>query len=91
MREEQSGPPLQREDINKIIKGVAPQIASLLRVAHEQRFRVNKTNGGHVRVRTPEHWQNQQVAFCPATPSEYRATENTRRKLKHIGVKFRRQ
>lgn len=81
----------QKYHISKILRGSSPEIRALLSVAHEQGFRVDLAKNNHYRVRTPEHWQNQEVAFTPKTPSEYRAVGNTKRKLRHMGVEFPRR
>lgn len=91
MTDQKQHPPSKKTDINQILKVAHPEIRKMLKEADKQKFRINYTGGGHYRVRTPEHWTNQTMAFTASTPSDHRTIDNTRRKLRHIGVKFQRQ
>lgn len=81
------------QDIAKVLKGVSPRMRPLLRAAHEQRFRVSKTNGGHVRVASRRRAVVGErvrggVVIVPATPSDYRSLGNTRAALRRLGVQL---
>lgn len=79
-------PPLRREDINVILKHTHPDIRRVLRMAHDQGFRVSVTRGHHFKIMTPEHWDEKATVFAPKTPSDIRGVHRVVQKLRRIGV-----
>ena len=79
--------PLRRDDINVILRGASPEIRKLLRLAHEQQFRVSATKSHHFKIMTPRHWQEKETVFAPGTPSDIRGLHRVVQKLRRIGVR----
>lgn len=74
------------KSIHQMLKHASPEIAGYLRAAHKQQFEVSFTSKCHYKVTTPPGRTPKRTVFAPGTPSEYRATANTRRLLRSIGV-----
>lgn len=79
-------PPKKKKDINRILRGASREIRDLLRIAHDQEFRVALTRSDHFSVTTPARFKRQVTVFAPKTPSDTRGLHRVRRKLRHLGV-----
>lgn len=76
---------LTKENINRILGGVCPEIRSLLRLAHAQEFRITRTNSGHFKIVTPLG-RPKRSTVTPSKRGEYRSLMNTKAQLRRIGV-----
>lgn len=74
--------------ITQVLRGVTPEIAKLARRAHDQGYRVTRTNSGHLKVSTPEDHSPPQCAFMPGTTSDRLSPQRVKVKLRNIGVTF---
>lgn len=78
--------PTKKDDINRTLRGATSEIRTLLRLAHDQNFKVAPTSKGHFSVSTPEGVRPKVMVFAPKTPSDTRGVHRVVRKLRHIGV-----
>lgn len=78
--------PSARADIHRILKGTSPEIRGMLLLAHEQKFAVRPTSGGHYGVSTPLGVRPMKTVFMSKTPSDMRGLHRMRAKLRRIGV-----
>ena len=83
MKQEKDQP--RNEDINRILGGVCPEIRFLLRLAHQQEFRIIRTSSGHFKIVTPPGKPKRSIV-TPAKTGEYRAVRNTKAQMRRIGV-----
>lgn len=80
--------PVNKNDINRLLTGADKELRPLLRLAHEQGFRIGRTRSKHYSITTPEHWREQKKVFAPGTPSDVRGLHRVARKLRHLGVQI---
>lgn len=78
----------KKNSIAQILRGAHPEIRALIRVAHEQGYRISKRGNGHFGVVPPPDSECTDLIFVPFTPSSNRVITNVRGKLRRIGVKF---
>lgn len=92
MKGKSSPPSHSPSGIGDLIKRAHPEIRAMLHAAHEQRFRVSRTNSHHfkvmARVRSKDGRKTGGIVVVPCTPSDYHSVGNTRSALRRIGVTF---
>ena len=88
MNNDELSAPASRDNIHRILKHAHPDIKPLLMTAHEQEFRIKRTNNGHFQIMTPSHFREKLIRYAPGTPSDIRSVPRVKAKLRHIGVKF---
>lgn len=79
--------PMQKNHINKLLRGTNPEIRKLLRFAHDQGFVIGHTRSQHFSVTTPPGVSPSTTVFTPRTPSDTRGLHRVVAKLRRIGVR----
>lgn len=82
--------PVQRTDINRVLRGTNPEVRAMLLTAHKQGFKVTPTKSNHYSVSTPKGVRPMLTKFMSKTPSDARGLHRMRAKLRQIGVVFSR-
>ena len=81
-------PPTSSNNINRILRAARPEVRAVLRAAHDQKYLVRHTSGGHYAISTPPGTHPKQTVFSPSTPSDRKSVQRVKAKLRHIGVKL---
>lgn len=68
----------------RLLRSVHKDMRPILAAAGRQKFKVERTAGGHIRVTAP----NGQRTVTASTPSDYRSIANSKAELARLGVCF---